>query len=116
VCSGSCVHARRRKKNFIAKNTKRLRPHSERKIKDGREKAREDFPREPSRLNHQTDAYGNKRYDKPQRKVEGTKVYQTDAYGAKQQRFEVKQKKGRRARPSLPRLYADSSGARPSRM
>jgi len=41
----------------------------------------------------QTDAYGNKRYDKPQLKVEGTKVYETDAYGAKQQRFEVKQKK-----------------------
>jgi len=41
----------------------------------------------------QTDAYGNKRYDKPQLKVEGTKVYQTDAYGAKQQRFELKQKK-----------------------
>jgi hypothetical protein len=41
----------------------------------------------------QTDAYGNKRYDKPQLKVEGTKVYQTDAYRAKQQRFEVKQKK-----------------------
>jgi hypothetical protein len=39
----------------------------------------------------QTDAYGNN--DKPQLKVEGTKVYQTDAYGAKQQRFEVKQKK-----------------------
>ena len=41
----------------------------------------------------QTNAYGNKRYNKPQLKVEDTKVYQTDAYGAKQQRFEAKQKK-----------------------
>ena len=41
----------------------------------------------------QTNACGNKRYNKPQLKVEDTKVYQTDAYGAKQQRFEVKQKK-----------------------
>ena len=40
----------------------------------------------------QTDAYGNKRYDKPQLKVEGTKVYQTDAYGRSQQKLKIESK------------------------
>ena len=43
-----------------------------------------------------TDAYGNKRYDKLQFKVEGTKVYQTDLYGrVGQQKFEIKNEKSR---------------------
>jgi hypothetical protein len=40
----------------------------------------------------QTDGYGNKRYDRRQYKVEGDKVYETDAYGRKQQKFEIKSK------------------------
>jgi len=37
----------------------------------------------------QTDSYGNKLYGKPQFKVEGTKVYQTDVYGRSQQKLKI---------------------------
>jgi len=43
----------------------------------------------------QVDAFSNKRYDKPQYKVEGTKVFQTDAYGREWQKFEIKNEKSR---------------------
>ncbi|MET0164699.1 MAG: hypothetical protein ABW318_06810 [Vicinamibacterales bacterium] len=34
-------------------------------------------------------------HDKPQYKVEGGKVYETDAYGREQQKFEIKNKDSR---------------------
>ena len=37
----------------------------------------------------QKDSYGNKLYGKPQFKVEGTKVYQTDVYGRSQQKLKI---------------------------
>ena len=44
----------------------------------------------------QTDAYGNKRYDRPQYKVDGVKVYETDAYGrVQQQKFIIKNEQQR---------------------
>jgi hypothetical protein len=40
--------------------------------------------------------HGNRRHDKPQYKVEGETVYETDAYGrVKQQKFDIKNEKSR---------------------
>ena len=44
----------------------------------------------------QTESYGSKRYDRPQYKVEGGKVYETDAYGrVQQQKFIIKDEQRR---------------------
>jgi hypothetical protein len=59
-----------------------------------------------------TDAYGNKRYDKPQYKVKDGKVYETEAYRrVKQQKF---RNQGRTATSEV-RSWATLSSSDPDR-